>query len=1173
VTGPLADSHERGRIREELELDRTLIVEAAAGTGKTNELVRRMVAVLKSGRGRLAQMIALTFGESAAGEIKLRLRESIERERLDSKTPVEARILLAKALRELEEARIGTIHAFCADLLREFPVEAGVDPQFEVAAEDESAALRDQAFDRWFEKRLENPGEGIRRILRRPSPEFSDNAPRKFRSGPRSVLRNAFEYLAERRDFTSPWRRNEGFDREGAMEEILAEMRLLGEAAAAGDQRDYFTKCLVEISRFVSEVDRREAVRGRDWDGLEAELIALTRVSGRIHWKWKGFRKFREGYSREDLLARRDTLFIRLKAFNAAAGADIAPRLRDELWEAITTYEDLKARAGRLDYLDLLLRARDLVRGSERVRRDLQQRFSHIFVDEFQDVDPLQAEILLLLSSRDVKETDWRAARLITGKLFIVGDPKQAIYRFRRADPELYAEIKRKLLAEGAGLVRLSVSFRSVPSLQEAVNAAFASLMPGASASQASYVPFDPYREEHGGQPTLVALPVPRPYGDFGIVGWRIEESLPDAVAAFAHWLLEESGWTVTERENPGTRVPIAPRHVCLLFRRFRASGRDVTRDYVRALEARRLPHLLVGGLAFHSREEVEAIRNALLAIERPGDELSVFATLRGPLFALEDGQLLAYRERAGGLHPFGRMPEETPEKLAEVAAALSVLRDLNRGRNERPFADTIAQLLEATRAHAGFAIWPTGEQALANVSRLLDFARRAERGGVVSFQGFVRRLLELAERGEASDAPVLEEGTEGIRIMTAHRAKGLEFPVVILADMTANETAGEPSRWVDASRGLCAMRLAGCIPPELAEHAQEEMEHEREEAVRLLYVAATRARDLLVVPTVGDARQEGWLSALNPVVYPKAASCRSPEDRQPPGCPAFGEESVLRPADVAVPIDSVSPGLHCSQAGSHRVVWWDPMALKLGVQESVGLRQEKLLTADESGDRSQEGIRTHAHWREERERVRESGGAPSLRVITATERAAAEAAAARSGGAASSGGTAAEVVVESIVAARFRPGGRRFGTLIHAVLADLDLRAGKDEVPSAAALCARSLGATQEEAKAASEAVTEILKHPLIRRAAAAEREGRCRREAPITVRLEDGTLMEGLVDAAFLEEEFEGTERGWTVVDFKTDAEIGGRLEEYRHQVALYARGVAEASGAPARGVILRV
>jgi ATP-dependent exoDNAse (exonuclease V) beta subunit len=1034
VTAPLADQPARDRIRR--DLDATLVVEAASGTGKTSELVQRMVAVLTAGRGRLDRMVAVTFTDAAAGELKLRLRSAIEAQRLDPAVPEEARGRLTEVLPQLEEARIGTIHSFCADLLREHPVEARVDPRFEVAPEDVAGGLLDRAFERWFEAELDAPGE----------------AGRRRDDGPRGMLRQAAAALVERRDYPAPWRRDGGFARDAAIDDLLAEMAALGTAAEGGEPDDHFVRSLAALGRFAAEVARREAVQGgRDYDGLEAALGDVARAT---HWRWTGFRRWPPGFPKPELLERRARLRAALDRFLEAAGADLAPRLRDELWPVVERYEALKARAGCLDFVDLLVRARDLVRDDAAVRAALQERFTHLFVDEFQDTDPLQAELLLLLAADDPAARDWTRARPVPGKLFLVGDPKQSIYRFRRADVALYEAVKRRLLEAGGACVQLTVSFRAVPEIQAAVNAAFAPRMQGRSPSEPGYVPLAPCRPSFPAQPALVVLPVPAPYGDYGkTVDWRIEPSLADVTAAFVDWLVNESRWTVSERERPGARVPVAPRHVCLLFRRFRSAFADVTRPYVRALEARHVPHLLVGGTSFHQREEVEAVRNALAAVERPDDELAVFATLRGPFFALGDGALLAFRERVGTLHPFRRLPDGLPAPLGEVGEALAVLRDLHRGRNRRPIADTVGRLLAATRAHAALAIWPTGEQALANVARLMNLARRAERGGVTSFRAFVDQLAEQAARGQATDAPIVEEGTDGVRLMTVHRAKGLEFPVVVLADLTAKETPGEPARWVDAARGLCAMRLAGCIPPELRDHAAEEMVREREEAARVLYVATTRARDLLVVPALGDAPYpEGWLAALDPVIRPAVETAGHPDTREPPGCPAFGHDTVpQRPANAVRPADAVVPGGHRPASGTTPVVWWDPARLRLDVRESVGLAQQRLLEADEDGGRAEEGVRAHAAWRAERERVGALGRRPSLRVTTATERAAA------------TGEAAAEIAVETVEVAGPRPHGRRFGALVHAVLAAVPLDGDDAAVAAAATLEGRLLGASAE--------------------------------------------------------------------------------------------------------------
>ncbi|HXU07779.1 MAG TPA: UvrD-helicase domain-containing protein, partial [Blastocatellia bacterium] len=776
----LADQAARDRIRS--DLDTSLVVEAAAGTGKTSELVRRIISVIKSGRATLDQIVAVTFTDAAAGELKLRLRGEIERERQSPETSPDEKQFLTEALPQLEEAHIGTIHSFCGDLLRERPVEAGIDPLFEIASEDTSRPLFEMAFDRWFESQLANPSEAVRRILRRRTRrEYTGGRPatlarRRSGEGPRRRLRSAALELIERRDFPAPWRHNPGFDRDSQIDSLIDDMKELASWAERGQPKQWFTKSLVDLKHIVTDMTRAEEDLGRDYDGVEARLFDF--LSG---WRSKNYVAYyaRDEFPEKELKAKRDALKEKVQEFVAQAGADLAPRLRDDLMAVLEEYTRLKERAGCLDFLDLLLRARNLVRDNKSVREELQHRFTRVFVDEFQDTDPLQAEILVLLSADDVNEMNWRKVKPVSGKLFIVGDPKQSIYRFRRADVALYEAVKRQVIASGGALVELNVSFRSVPQIQEAVNAAFSLVMAPATesapeaalvpmSSQARYVPLAPHRSGIDTQPAVIALPVPEPYpaADYRKpIFWKIEETEPDGVAAFIEWLVRESGWTVTERRDPTKQVPIEPRHVCLLFRRFRSFAKDVTRPYVRALESRRLPHLLVGGSGFHAREEIEAIRNALSAVERPDDELAVFATLRGPLFALTDAQLLAYRSKHSTLHPFKQPQEDLPESSAEVEAALAVLRALHRGRNRRPIADTIGRLLSTTRAHAGFANWSTGEQALANVARLMDMARRSERSGLISFRAFVDWLVDQAETGEASDAPIIEEGLDGVRI------------------------------------------------------------------------------------------------------------------------------------------------------------------------------------------------------------------------------------------------------------------------------------------------------------------------------------------------------------------------------------------------------------------------
>ena len=413
------------------------------------------------------------------------------------------------------------------------------------------------------------------------------------------------------------------------------------------------------------------------------------------------------------------------------------------------------------------------------------------------------------------------------------------------------------MVERGCGLVALRKSFRSVPNLQHFVNTSFETEMDGDG--HAEWIPLERHREEIEGRPSLIALPVPRPYKT-RLSKDAVNRSLPDAIAAFVAWLVQESGWGFKARD------------IAILFRRRTQAGQDLTREYARALEARNVDHLLAGSKSFHHREEVETLRAALTAIEWPDDELSVFATLKGSLFAIPDEMLLVHKHKHGRLHPFHRDGAERP-----IADALALLAELHRARNYQPFAATVHALLEATRAHAGFLLRPGGNQILANVARVADLARTYEMTGGVSFRGFVEELTAQAEKAEASEAPVLEEDSDGVRLMTVHGAKGLEFPVVILADLTANLCAREPDQYVDGAKRVSATRLLRCAPWELLDHEADEAARERAEGVRVAYVAATRARDLLVVPACGDEPfpQDNWLSPLNKALYPSRENWR----------------------------------------------------------------------------------------------------------------------------------------------------------------------------------------------------------------------------------------------------------------------------------------------------------
>jgi ATP-dependent exoDNAse (exonuclease V) beta subunit len=1109
----VSDAEARYRIQH--SLDESLIVEASAGTGKTTALVGRIVAVLENGRTTIDKIAAVTFTHKAAGELKLRLREELDRRRQEA-----ASSRLEDALEHLEEASIGTIHSFCAQLLRERPVEACVDPAFQELSEQESSRLYQRAFRTWLERRLAEPSPGLRRAFARLAWRDSwDDSP------PLEQLQYAGRKLVEWRDYPAAWRR-EPFARDEETGTLLRMARELAELSSrARRQTDNLYKGLDPVRWMV------QGAAAHDQDSLEAAVLKLGRDLRRDTKKGSG--EYGGGVSREDLLNRRDELLRWIEEFRRRADADLAAELREEMSGLVEEYNERKRRQGKLDFVDLLVCTRDLVKNQQPVREYLQKRFSHLFIDEFQDTDPLQAEILLLLAADDPAESDWLKIRPVAGKLFVVGDPKQSIYKFRRADILLYREIRDKMVDRGCGLVALRKSFRSVPNLQHFVNTSFETEMDGDG--HAEWIPLERHREEIDGRPSLIALPVPRPYKT-RLSKEAVNRSLPDAIAAFVAWLVQDSGWGFKARD------------IAILFRRRTQGGQDLTREYARALEARNVDHLLAGSKSFHHREEVETLRAALTAIEWPDDELSVFATLKGSLFAIPDEMLLVHKHKRGRLHPYHPDGAETP-----IADALNLLAELHKTRNYQPFAATVNALLEATRAHAGFLLRPGGNQILANVARVADLARTYEMTGGVSFRGFVEELTAQAEKEEASEAPVLEEDSDGVRLMTVHGAKGLEFPVVILADLTANLCAREPDQYVDGAKRVSATRLLRCAPWELLDHEADEAARERAEGVRVAYVAATRARDLLVVPTCGDEPfpQDNWLSPLNKALYPSREAWRKSRPAQ--GCPEFGDASVVaRPMDYdREPEFSVRPGLVTPQQGSHEVVWWDPSKLKLGEESDHGLRQEELL----KGDAGASSTAYHA-WQEQRAKTIAAASRPEFAVFLASQAADAP----------------PDPVSVDVVVARHTspagPTGRRFGTLVHAVLRDVPLDANAATIRRWAQLNGRIVGAPSEEIEATCSRVEAALAHPLLDRARRAERK---HREYPVMLRVttenDGGRLMEGIIDLAFVED------NAWVIVDFKTDADVSSHGSQYQRQLQWYASALNRLTGLPARAYLLGV
>src|SRR5947209_14140759 len=343
----LSDREARDAIKH--DLDDTLIVEAAAGTGKTTELITRILQVPATRRATMNEIVAVTFTEKAAGELKLRLREELERERTKT-TDADVAAALEDALKTLEDAHVNTIHGFCAELLRERPVEACVDPLFGVLTEAQADRLYGRAFRAWLQDALQQPPEGLRRGLRRTSvPAFQSGGQS---DGPIDRLRRAGRTLAESRDFPAPWQRPP-FNRADEVDRLVAALHHLADlTAAASSQRDNLFIDTDGVRRLSRQIRLEQSFGQRDLDAWEARLVDLTRDRGFSRTRKGSGYKYGKDVTRSDVLAARDTLCTALQQFRKDADADLAACLQQELAGATARYQDLKRASGLLDFAD-----------------------------------------------------------------------------------------------------------------------------------------------------------------------------------------------------------------------------------------------------------------------------------------------------------------------------------------------------------------------------------------------------------------------------------------------------------------------------------------------------------------------------------------------------------------------------------------------------------------------------------------------------------------------------------------------------------------------------------------------------------------------------------------------------------------------------------------------------
>ena len=844
--------------------DRNLVVTAGAGTGKTTLLVDRLVHLLLRNPEplKITEIVALTFTNKAAEEMKLRLRQrlqaflDIELDRqpandVEVKTQKDIEALIAfyqlskdeldnrvhDALRNMERSDIGTIHSFAATLLRLYPLEAGVDPQFHEDDGAEFDRLFDEQWDLWLDQELSlrsSHAEDWRKILPRCQLD--------------QIKALAKSISTENVDL------RQTLDGRNAIPATLRDwlVKLEGQAAKLLERHleDRSNEKLVCAARAVLGEFLKAGQRS---DTLKEEpaLLSEKAISGDL-----------KGWEPDEVVQARELV-------RAAKGlVNVDGELTALLWRLLVPYAEVFRerfiREGHLSFDGLLVRARNLVRDQDHVRADLKQRYRTILIDEFQDTDPIQYEILLYLAEvQGASAKDWRKIKLTPGKVFVVGDPKQSIYAFRRADIEAYLEVVEKIIKAQNGVeCRLTTNFRSNAAILDVVNGAFETLIQAQDGMQPPYIAIQPAPGRITAPSEIPKLLVRKIVAADQEINAETARQLEGE--SLARWLKEQVLGKTTILNPRGETVCARPRDVAILLRKLT----DI-HDYLEPLRRQGIRYVVEGERHFYAAKEIIDAVNLLRAVENPNDRLALVGVLRSPLGGLTDQQiyelhrqnLLNYRvaEKLAG--------KDFPPTLAELYDALARLYKQTR---TMPIGAAVAHVFATLPVELLAACYFHGEQAVVNLQKLAQQAELLGREGLTTLKEAIRqlekRVLDVKDEGESVLA---EENLDAVRIMSIHKSKGLEFPIVILAGC---QTGIEGRRSADAeamfdwSTALTGLRIGAISDLAGLYIAEKTRLRNAEEQKRLLYVAMTRARENLIVSCAPSGRRSSgsFLSMLD---------------------------------------------------------------------------------------------------------------------------------------------------------------------------------------------------------------------------------------------------------------------------------------------------------------------
>lgn len=880
---PLPDQAARDRILT--ALDENILVEAAAGTGKTTSMVGRMVALLRQGKCSISTLAAVTFTRKAAAELRARFQIVLEKEA--RKSDGEEKRRLEEALRQVEQCFIGTIHSFCGRLLRERPVESQVDLAFEEVEPEEDSEIRREAWRSFSDKLIHNDPEGwldeFHRLglnlkgLEDSFVKFCDYP--DVAEWPAPPPRGAIGDLSEVRQKT---------------EEYLRRICALAPSLKAYGQNENVIPAYKKLALLFKNCDLNV-------DRELMEILSIFDKNAKIVQKaWPGGKNQACDEKERFESFKRDVALPTLEKWRVLRYGSIIP----VFLEARHEYDALRAAMGKLNFQDLLMKAAALLKSSQAVRRYFRRRFTHLLVDEFQDTDPIQAEVMLLLTADDPRENDWRKCRPVAGSLFVVGDPKQSIYRFRRADIITYNEVKKIITENGGSCVQLSANFRSTPQIIAWVNNVFKSRFPNSPTPESpKYVPLDV------GKTNLAAGTFDGIWRLSQIDGKAAERKKDEAerIAQIIRGALDDPQTIAAPREDGGPRK-VSPGDFLIL-----SPKKEYLTLVASKLPRYGIPHRVTGSSALNQLAELRMLYKCVGAAARPDNPVLLVGALRSELFGVSDAQLYQFK-KAGGVFDFRRdvPPALSDEAATAIGFAFQKLRQYRQWLSNLPPVAAV-ELIAADSGLMALAASKAGGEidagSLAKVFELLR-QRREDTWSVAQMTDYLARLVDVEEEYDPISA--LSQETGCVRIMNLHKAKGLEAPVVFLANPPySNKT--EPDMHIDRA----GERVLGYIliksdkkysfggaellaqPENWEELSMREQLFLEAEVTRLQYVAATRAGSVFVItrPPGEPKKDDPWGNDQ------PNGEIIVPEDTEAPE----QEEIVISPAYVDTALNDMS--------------------------------------------------------------------------------------------------------------------------------------------------------------------------------------------------------------------------------------------------------------------------